>query len=406
VKRRLVLLAAAVLVCASRPAAAQSRFQYLGPNECLNCHDHEPEKQWYEKQEIPEVRKLFPQKGNNAGHINALKQLEGGKSNDFAKAIGLKDKYDLNGSCVKCHGTVFKGDANAGVSCESCHGPASGYVKSHQTKGAYAASLSVGMIDLVGKVPAWVQQCTNCHVVDDQRLIAAGHPSGDDFDLGMKYSPVALHFKKKYSAADVSGIGRQMVAAVIAKRRGGAAAPVSAAAAPPPPAATPVPGPTPAAAPPAASSAPAPASAPSTPAPASRASAPAPAPARTPPAPAPAPARTPPAPAPAPAASDVQPAPVAPAPPAASPATVAALPTSSLSGALAFVQGRLILALTGALQAGGTAPIRSSTPSPALIPYSGPDAALLQLQREAIELALEALGTAPPASAPPANPQR
>jgi hypothetical protein len=73
---------------------------------------------------------------------------------------------------------------------------------------------------------------------------------------------------------------------------------------------------------------------------------------------------------------------------------------------LAFVQGRLILALTGALQAGGTAPIRSSTPSPALAPYSGPDAALLQLQREAIELALEALGTAPPASAPPANPQR
>jgi hypothetical protein len=72
---------------------------------------------------------------------------------------------------------------------------------------------------------------------------------------------------------------------------------------------------------------------------------------------------------------------------------------------LAFVQGRLILALTGALQAGGAAPIRSSTPSPALIPYSGPDAALLQLQREAIELALEALGTAPPASAPPANSQ-
>ena len=124
--------------------------------------------------------------------------------------------------------------ATRNVGCESCHGPASGYVKSHQTKGAYTASLSVGMIDLVGKVPAWVQQCTSCHVVDDQKLIAAGHPSGDDFDLGMKYSPVALHFKKKYSAADVSGIGRQMVAAVVAKRRGGAAAPASAAAAPPP----------------------------------------------------------------------------------------------------------------------------------------------------------------------------
>ena len=35
---------------------------------------------------------------------------------------------------------------------------------------------------------------------------------------------------------------------------------------------------------------------------------------------------------------------------------------------------------------------------PALAPYAGPDAELLQLQREAIRLALEALGT--PAAAP------
>src|SRR4026209_746664 len=82
-------------------ASAQQKFQVLGPNQCLNCHDHEAERQWYEKKQIPEVQKLFPEKGANAGHINSLKQLEAAKSNDFAKAIGLADKYDLKGACVQ-----------------------------------------------------------------------------------------------------------------------------------------------------------------------------------------------------------------------------------------------------------------------------------------------------------------
>jgi len=136
------LLTLLLLVAAAVVPSAQGKFQVLGPNECINCHDHDAERQWYEKKEIPEVQKLFPDKGANAGHINSLKQLEAMKSNDFAKAIGLADKYDVKGACVQCHGTVFGGDANAGVSCESCHGPSSGYLKPHQTKGAYEQSVA------------------------------------------------------------------------------------------------------------------------------------------------------------------------------------------------------------------------------------------------------------------------
>ena len=137
-----LLISGVLVFAAASSVGAQKRFEVLGPNECLNCHDHDAEKQWYEKKEIPEVQKLFPEKGANAGHINSLKQLESMKSNDFAKAIGLADKYDLNGACVRCHATVFGGDANAGVSCESCHGPASGYNKPHQTKGSYEQAVA------------------------------------------------------------------------------------------------------------------------------------------------------------------------------------------------------------------------------------------------------------------------
>jgi len=220
------------LVAFARPSA-QQKFQALGPNQCLNCHDHEAERQWYEKKEIPEVQKLFPEKGANAGHINSLKQLEATKSNDFAKAIGLADKYDVNGACVSCHATVFSGDANAGVSCESCHGPASGYLKPHQAKGAYDQSVAqFGMTKLVGNLQGWTQQCTNCHVMNDERLIKANHPSGDDFELGKKYVPVSLHFKKMYAQADIAAIGRSEMEGILRRRRGGAA-PVAPVAAPP-----------------------------------------------------------------------------------------------------------------------------------------------------------------------------
>ena len=211
-----------VAVLAFAPAAsAQQKFTAVGPNECLNCHDHDDQRAWYEKKEIPEVQRLFPDKGANAGHINSLKQLETPKSNDFAKAIGLADKYDTKGACVTCHATVFAGDANAGVSCESCHGAASGYLKPHQTKGAYDVSVAqYGQTKLVGNIQGWTQQCTTCHIMDDDRLIKAGHPSGDDFDLGKRYAPVSLHFKK-HAAADVAAIGKSEFDAILRRRRPG-----------------------------------------------------------------------------------------------------------------------------------------------------------------------------------------
>ena len=222
-----------IAIAIGRDARAQNKFQFLGPNECLNCHDHNPEREWYEKKEIPEVRRLFPDRGDKAGHINSLNQMETPKSDEFAKAIGLADKYDVNGKCVSCHATVFRGDANAGVSCESCHGPGSGYMKPHQTKDSYEASVSTyGMTRLIGNIQGWTQQCTNCHVMDDDRLIKAGHPSGDDFDLSKKYVPVSLHFKKKYTEEEVASVAKAQMAGILHYRRTGSAPPVETAAAP------------------------------------------------------------------------------------------------------------------------------------------------------------------------------
>jgi len=344
------------------PAAAQQRFQNVGPSECLNCHDHQNERQWYEKQEIPEIQRRFPAKGSNAGHINALKQLETPKSSDFARAIGLQNKYDLNGACVKCHATVFQGDANAGVSCESCHGPASGYLKPHQSKGAYATSVSLGLVDLVGKIPAWAQQCASCHVMDDQRLVAAGHPSGDDFDLGEKFAPVSLHFKKKYNAGDVSVISREIVRGIIARRRGGRPPTI-------------------------ASGGPAVLTPPST--------------TSIPPLVTPRGDRSPDTSSVGARGLSASAGSRSAGPSAATASRPGAESITSVSASVARVQGRLIEVLTEMLQRGTTVPVRTGTPPPPLAPYVGPDRALLELQRDAIALAMEMLGAPPAKSAPP-----
>jgi hypothetical protein len=232
------LLTAALVVCASTRSgasgapgapgagAAQQKIQMLGPGQCLNCHDHDKENDWYSKKELLEVVRLFPEKGANAGHVNSLNQLESPKSDAFAKAIGQADKYDVNGACVRCHATVFNGDANAGVSCESCHGPASAYLTPHQVKGSYDTAVSqYGMTRLVGNIQGWTQQCTNCHVMDDDRLIKAGHPAGDDFDLSKRYLPVSLHFKKTYTPEQVNAIARNEMAGIIFRRRPGSPPP-------------------------------------------------------------------------------------------------------------------------------------------------------------------------------------
>jgi hypothetical protein len=71
------------------------------------------------------------------------------------------------------------------------------------------------------------------------------------------------------------------------------------------------------------------------------------------------------------------------------------VPQGSASGAVAVVHGHVIAALTDLLQKGAETPIAVKTRTPLARSYAGPDAALLQLQADAIALGLEALGTAP-----------
>lgn len=364
-------------MAAAAPAEAQARREFVGPGKCTDCHDHKDEKEWSEKRDGD---------GKGKQHLNALNQLADAKAEGYAKATGVADIYDPKSSCVRCHASVVRGSADFGISCESCHGGGKDYLKPHQEKGAYQAALGLGMKDVVKKPENWVKDCVTCHVLgaNDAALVKAGHSSGADFDLAIKFQPVSSHWQTKYTGNQVAGLANPLRKTLVSAVAAAAPAP-AAPAAPPvaPPAAT---APTPAApstpaAPPVAAGVakPAPA-APAAPPPA-RGAAPAPAPA-APPAPL---ALPPPVPtAPSPVIATVLDAPVSQSP-------------ASLVGAL---QGRVAQLLNDLLTRGVRTPVKLTAPA-TKTPYRGADAELLRLQEEVIGLALEALGTAPPAKTQP-----
>jgi len=222
VKLGLAMGLPAALLLRAVPARAQ--YSATGPSKCVACHDHDRQAAKWQKEE--------PAALGIKAHFNTRKQLDGTKAGTFAKAMGLADPYDVKGSCVKCHATVFRGDANAGVSCESCHGPASGYLDLHQVKGSYAKSVAAGLKDLRDKPAVIARVCVDCHITPDRRLTAAGHPSGGAFDAGVNLQKI-VHWTASYNYAQVSAAGKAAMGTRLAAG-GGAAAPGPAASAPSP----------------------------------------------------------------------------------------------------------------------------------------------------------------------------
>jgi len=229
-RSRLVVLAVYTGL-APVPARAQD---VTGPARCTGCHDHARQTQKWQVDE--------PARAGGRAHVNALARLDDPKAAGFTRAIGLASAWSADGACVRCHATVFRGGPNAGVSCESCHGPASGWIELHQTRGSYARAVASGMRELRGKPQAIAGLCVTCHFTTDARLVAAGHPSGASFDAGSRLARIE-HWTTRYDATQVSAAARALaprVSAAVPATGGaapvtGGAAPATGGAAPPPP---------------------------------------------------------------------------------------------------------------------------------------------------------------------------
>lgn len=156
----------------SRPAWIQvaGRTGYAEAGECASCH-RDAAKAWKQSKHMDTGERRLLGEDSKARKIAA------------AYGIGADGMQRPNAICASCHRTVDEGRRSAaaledGVSCESCHGAGGKFLEPHQDGGNPQA----GMRNLK-QAAERAQVCAGCHRITDERLLAAGHSSGADYDI-------------------------------------------------------------------------------------------------------------------------------------------------------------------------------------------------------------------------------
>lgn len=180
-----------VVICASfivfpAPLSAQNEpIKYIGPGSCAATSCHGSVK--------PVVGSRILQNEYSTWviqdkHSRAYQALTGDVGERMARILKLGSKAEEAPKCLACHalnpppeqrGRAF--EISEGVSCENCHGPASGWLGSHTTRTwAHEKSLALGMHDTRDVIHR-TEKCLECHLgaknrFVDHQMIAAGHP--------------------------------------------------------------------------------------------------------------------------------------------------------------------------------------------------------------------------------------
>ena len=147
---RRILIPMVVLAFAVGSSYADNK--YVGVAKCKACHS------------VEKMGGLAYKVWEKSAHAKAFETLKTKAAEEFAKKKGLTKPASESPECLKCHvaggGTAPEVKKEEGVTCEACHGAASGYLSLHNKKTpedkekAKAAGL---VIDKEGKV------CLKCH---------------------------------------------------------------------------------------------------------------------------------------------------------------------------------------------------------------------------------------------------
>jgi hypothetical protein len=193
------------LVTAADAAQAPTGFRYVGADLCVKCHRSE-QGEWCDVATTATWR--------HDAHSRAHLALSPTNPRTRAMEAALGIKAATTASCIACHTHPGAEPAvdeetkllHAGISCETCHGPGSGYVDPHiQKSWRFLSSRekeAFGMHDLRNPV-AKAENCLACHLgeVATNRIIthemyAAGHPPLPAFEMEAFSAALGKHWKR------------------------------------------------------------------------------------------------------------------------------------------------------------------------------------------------------------------
>jgi len=230
------ILAALILCLALWPIGGRATAQsarvsgatYVGVATCggTTCHGRSEADGAVVRQD--ELR-LWQDPATAAGaHSRAWAVLREDRSQQIGRRLGIGDPSSAP-MCLGCHATPagprgIRFQTSDGVGCESCHGPASGWLHTHYAVGGtHADNVSRGLVPL-DNPRARASQCLDCHFgaagegqFVTHRIMAAGHPR-ISFELDL-FSTLQQHYnfdddynqrKGRGSSTQVWAIGQAM----------------------------------------------------------------------------------------------------------------------------------------------------------------------------------------------------
>jgi Cytochrome c554 and c-prime len=170
---------------ASTAKDSNEPMKYIGPGSCAATSCHGSVK--------PVAGSRIPQNEYSTWilqdkHSHAYQALTGEVGERMARILKLGAKAEEAPKCLACHslyttaeqrGRAF--EISEGVSCESCHGPASAWLGPHTTHDwPHEKSVALGMRDTRDVIHR-ASLCLECHLGTkekfvDHEMIAAGHP--------------------------------------------------------------------------------------------------------------------------------------------------------------------------------------------------------------------------------------
>lgn len=167
-----VFFTAGVVVATAEEGAKKEKpaYKLVGVKKCKMCHNKKSTGAQYS------VWMAGP-------HAKAYEVLASDEAKASAKELGVTDPQK-DPKCLKCHATAFavmdqlkdpkvKITLEEGVSCESCHGPGSGYKGLKVMKAVHDGSTDPASVGL------WVPDekvCVTCHTKE-------GNPNYKEFDF-------------------------------------------------------------------------------------------------------------------------------------------------------------------------------------------------------------------------------
>ena len=172
--KHLFTISASMALFTSFAVALPSDPVFMGPGSCSssNCHgDIKP------RNSSNVLQNEYTTWSKHDRHSKAYLTLLNQDSKTIASNLGITDasKAPL---CLSCHATYVeeasqKGERfrlEDGVACESCHGAANGWLKTHAEIGStHADNVKNGLTDLV-PLDARASLCLSCHTVDHHCL--------------------------------------------------------------------------------------------------------------------------------------------------------------------------------------------------------------------------------------------